>query len=327
MEEITVRGKRVKVDIRGELERYEWGMRAKWTDEKLIAPSPFRYDKSPSFFVNLKSVEVNGKRITAGTWKDSGYEYEEWASGNFIKLLAFLRGETYEEAEEYLLQVYGVEITYDNLELSSPNLTLEEKRKPLPADWLTPYKFRHPYLGQRGISEKVQRMMRIGYDKGSNAVVIPWIDANGRIVNAKFRAAKGKLFWYAKNALPVKYNVYGIDAIYGVNAKRAVLCEAEIDALTWMTWGVPAIALGGAYLSDRQAEIIIRSPIEQLIIGADNDDQGRKLYEQVTNKLRNYCELYEVVYPIGYKDANEIMQDGREMPTFTAISPFKTINL
>lgn len=328
VEEIMLRGKRVKVDVRGELEQYDWGQKVRWQEDKLVCPSPFRDDKSPSFFVNLTSVEVDGNWVSAGTWKDSGYEDNDWASGNLIKLLAFLRNESYEETEEYLALMYGIELSYDELTFVSPNLTLEELRKPLPKDFLTPYKFRHPYLAGRGISEKVQRMMRIGYDKEHKAVVIPWILPDGKTVaNCKFRAVKGKIFWYAKNALPIKHLIYGIDAVYGTNAKLAVLCEAEIDALTWMTWGVPAIAVGGVHFTEKQADIIKRSPIETLVMGADNDEQGKKLINSVTEALQGHVDLQQVCYPNGYKDANEIMVAGLEKPVYKQVSPFRPIKL
>ena len=38
------------VDIRTELEAFPW-IRPRWDSEKLIAASPFRYDRTPSFFV------------------------------------------------------------------------------------------------------------------------------------------------------------------------------------------------------------------------------------------------------------------------------------
>lgn len=320
MEEITLRGKKVKVDLRAELAPYDWGAKHKWQEDKLVAPSPFRYDKSPSFFVNLTGE-------FAGTWKDSGYYDEEWASGNFTKLLSFLRNETYEETEEYLALTYGVELSYDTLELGSPNLTLEELRKPLPAGYLTPFKYKHGYLTSRGISENVQRMMRIGFDREHNAIVIPWLDPNQQLANCKFRAVRGKVFWYAKNALPIKHLVYGIDAVYAVKAKRAVLCEAEIDALTWMTWGVPAIAVGGVSFNDKQADIIRRSPIEDLIISSDNDKDGLKLREAVINKLGAFKNLHDVNYPLGYKDANEILQAGLKAPQTTPVTAFNPLKL
>src|SRR5690625_6287102 len=80
---ITVSGKQVEVDIEGELRRYPWH-KERWTSEKLIACSPFRDDNTPSFFVNLSGEY-------AGTWGDSGAYEDEYRSGNFVKLLGFLR--------------------------------------------------------------------------------------------------------------------------------------------------------------------------------------------------------------------------------------------
>jgi hypothetical protein len=52
METLRIRGQDVAVDIRTELEQFNW-TRPKWSADKLIAASPFRYDKTPSFFVNF----------------------------------------------------------------------------------------------------------------------------------------------------------------------------------------------------------------------------------------------------------------------------------
>src|SRR5690625_1876617 len=93
--------KNMEVDVRAELEQFDW-TNAHWTHDRLIASSPFRYETRPSFFVTLDpSSEYYG------CWGDSGAVDDEWQSGNFTKLLSFLRAETYEETEEYLRYTYG----------------------------------------------------------------------------------------------------------------------------------------------------------------------------------------------------------------------------
>src|SRR5690606_28011578 len=96
----------VPVDVRTELESYEWE-RPRWLDEKLIACSPFRQDSTPSFYVWLRDVpEFNAR---AGYWGDSGgVEYQR---GNFVTLLAYLRGETEDETARYLLDKRSEEHT------------------------------------------------------------------------------------------------------------------------------------------------------------------------------------------------------------------------
>src|SRR5690625_4272080 len=96
---INIRGHSVQIDIADELSAYHFD-NARWTADKLIASSPFRDDRAPSFFVNL-SGEL------AGAWGDSGALDYEYASGNFVKLIALLRGISYEESADYLIEKYG----------------------------------------------------------------------------------------------------------------------------------------------------------------------------------------------------------------------------
>jgi DNA primase len=296
---IKIREQSVDVDIRAELERFTW-TRPRWTADKLIAASPFRYDHTPSFFVNLEQ----------GGWADSGAYDAEWASGNIIKLLAFLRNETYEETEDYLLAEYCR--FYDNNEISLkvPTLKLSQKRKYLMFDILDKFSENYAYLSQRGISEEVQRQARVKYDAGSRAVVIPWFDANGRLCNVKYRTTYGKTFWYERGAIPVRVLVYGIETI---REPAAVLCEAEIDALSWRQAGVQAVAVGGASFTDKQADIIKESRINIFYLSGDNDKAGRKFNEQVAAKLRGHVELRRIVWPDGVKDANEALVKGMDL--------------
>lgn len=298
MAKIKVRGRWVDVDIRAELERFSW-QNARWTDTKLIAASPFRYDRKPSFFVNLDGMY-------AGTWKDSGAYDTEWESGGFVKLLAFLRNETQEETEEYLLAEYTTDWGNEKLTLKPPTLRMDKPRY-LNVNKLAEFqREQSDYLTRRGISADVQRLMRTGYDPKKQAIVIPWFDGNGQLCNIKYRSVYGKTFWYERGAVPIRRLVYGIDVVFVKQAREAAICEAEIDAMSWWTIGVPAIAVGGVNFTDEQADIIKRSPIERLILSADNDKAGEKLTEQIVKKLDRNVELYKVNFGRN-KDANETL--------------------
>src|SRR5699024_9967546 len=96
---IKIQGVEMDVDIRGELEEFSW-VRQRWSESKLMAALPFRHDRVPSFTVTLY-VEY------AGTFVDSGAYDADYESGNFPKLLAFLRDETYEETCDYLFEIYA----------------------------------------------------------------------------------------------------------------------------------------------------------------------------------------------------------------------------
>src|SRR5690625_6892688 len=45
---LNIKGKQVEVDIKQELQEYDFGHKLKITPSKLIAPSPFRNDRKPS---------------------------------------------------------------------------------------------------------------------------------------------------------------------------------------------------------------------------------------------------------------------------------------
>ncbi|MFL6479343.1 MAG: hypothetical protein ACJ8F5_00020, partial [Bacillales bacterium] len=204
MTSIKVRGFTYEVDIRSELEQFNW-VRPKWSADKLIAASPFRYDKTPSFFVNFTGEY-------AGCWGDSGAYDAEWESGNFTKLLSFLRNETYEETEEYLAAEYGVPLDgTDSVKLKPINLRIQRSRQSLNAGILAQYTEDYTYLTSRGISERVQRQMGVLYAPDNKAAVIPWRLPSGTLANVKYRKTFGKTFYYVKGGWPIRELVYGIE--------------------------------------------------------------------------------------------------------------------
>lgn len=294
---INIRNYSVEIDIADELREYDFGYNARWTSDKLIASSPFRDDNRASFFVNLDGEY-------AGTWADSGALDYEYARGGFVALIAHLRSITYEEASDYLLEKYGAlyEIKPDEpIRIPAPKLKERRSFEYIEDNPIT--QATSPYLLSRGISAEVQAEYGVGYDERHRGfTAIPW-HFGGRLANIKYRSTRGKYFFYAENGASINRLVYGIDQA----EESAVLCEGEIDALSWRHAGISAIAIAGAYLSDSQAEIIKRSKIERLYIGGDNDEQGRKLNRQVVEELRGYVELYDVNYN-EEKDANDVLR-------------------
>lgn len=298
MPNVTIRGQTVDVDIELELRNFDWDYRARWSTDKLIAASPFRYDNTPSFFVNLDGEY-------AGCWGDSGYYDEDWKSGGFVKLLAFLRQETYEETEDYLLGEYGWSGDMETLTIKPPRLRINQPFRPLAEALVTPAHSR--YLEARGLGSRVQELYGVGYGKQRGFTAIPWRTASGQLANVKYRATRGKVFFYEKGAHSIRRLVWGIDVANRLQARTAALCEAEIDGMSWTeaTKGeVIGLAAGGVTFTDEQADIIKRSSIERLVLAGDNDKAGRKFNEVVVAKLAGHVELMQADYG-EFKDAND----------------------
>lgn len=300
---IWIRGNRVDVDIEKELSMFTW-KRAKWTGDRLIACSPFRYDSRPSFYVYL----VDTPTAPAGSWGDSGGS-GEYRKGGFVKLLAFLRGETEEETENYLLSEYAREVTEDDpLKIDFSNLRIEAKRiEGIPESFLEQFEPPNDYLRLRGISDRVLSEVGVKYDPKRNAVVIPWRFPDGRLANIKYRQCDSKIFYYSKNGVPVRELVWGLDRIHKKGIKRAVLVEAEIDAMyIESVTEFSAIALGTCTVTREKAELIARSPLEEIIVVGDNDEAGRKMERQTIELLSPFVRIKRGALPQRAKDPNDL---------------------
>lgn len=294
---ISVRGHEVDVNIREELDEFEWGYGANWTENKLIASSPFRLDSRPSFYIDFEGEY-------AGVWGDSGATTEEERSGTLPSILAYLRGESVEDAEDYLLEKYGI-LFEDTEDIRLPEIKVATSRRESVISSDTIIEAVSPYLLSRRISTAVQTEYGVGYNplyKGFTA--IPWYNEKGQAVAVKYRSTSEKTFFYEKGGTPISHLIYGLTQAR--NASEAVIVEAEIDALSWASVGVRSIALGSASISRRKLDLIRRSGIKKLILGGDNDSAGRLLNERLRNLLRGDFELSEVNYE-DMKDANAVL--------------------
>ncbi|MEK5395970.1 toprim domain-containing protein [Paenibacillus sp. FSL K6-2859] len=269
------------------IERYPWRNTQPNSRGRLIASSPFgdRADNTPSF-----SVVIDPDAEAFGCWNDAGAVDPYWARGSPIKLYAFLRNITLQEAFEELTGGDVEDKPTLRVRLNAPEPELIRR----PID-MTPYIQREvPYLTGRNIAPVIQRLYRCGFDSERNAVVMPWTSPIGTFLNAKWRSTYGKQFWYARGGAPVKSMIFGVDIAHRRCIKRAVITEAEIDAMTAASAGTFGLAVGGSEFTDEKAELLRRSPIEELLIAGDNDAAGEKLRWQIERKMRGYMRLYNV---------------------------------
>lgn len=293
---INVRNKQVDVDIEAELREYSWD-RDRWTSDKLIACSPFRHDSNPSFFVSLET----------GGWGDSG-SVGDYASGNLFDLLAYLRGTDTLEVCDYLIDKYGAlyDITDDSngIKIKPPSLRKQDGGiKEIDGEHVV--QATSPYMIRRGISAEVQRQFGVGYGEGHKGfTALPWYTAGGRLANIKYRSTGTKRFFYESNATAVSTLVYGLDVARGYD--EVVIVEGEVDALSWWVAGIPAVAIGGAHISNEQIQAILREGFLTIYAAGDNDKQGDKLNGMIEKAFRGKAEIRGIDYG-KEKDANDVL--------------------
>lgn len=292
---LKLNGVIIEVDYAEELEEYiSQFNRVRIRGNKLQACSPFRNEHNPSFAVNLEN----------GTWIDSGSDDEANRKGNFVTLLAFLRNESYNETIEHLFGKYTTILDdVDGLELKL-KLDVGAEESFNADDILKKTLVGSDYLAGRGIPQETQELFDIG--TLGNAVVMPWRDKDGNIVNFKFRDTKTKKFWYSDGGELIRYHVYGLWLVKKINAKTVWAVESEIDCMYLWALGIPAVAFGHGAMTDRQKTLILNSGIETLIIATDNDTVGERFAGVLIDEFVGWFDVKRLPIPQGKKDVNDM---------------------
>ena len=268
----------------------------KLTNNKLICSSPFRQDRKPSFAINLET----------GVWVDSGAIKEDYYKGDFIKLIALLSNQEYIEVKQHLLEKYQHIKDPNKLHL---NIKLNSPVKPKTVYYnLDGYTKDYSYLLGRGISVETQKAYDIRYDTKSKSVVIPIKNIRGNIVALKFRSILFKNFWYKGGSKGYLFGAYNLKN--KVNSLLYVF-ESEIDCLTCVDVGYPAVATMGSSISQEQIKIIKQLKVKQIVVAGDNDLAGEKLNNQLTKALQSFVKINRLSYPFGVKDINEVKKVDR----------------
>lgn len=297
------------IEIQIDLEKYltSKGLQGlRFVGNNLMAQCPFHDDRKPSFGVNLSTGAYNC--------------FGCGAKGSFASLVKHLEHfDTEHDAGEYLARVYGVYKTTTNTPLDLTFDLQDQNSKPyyIPNDVLLSYRSRHPYLGKRGISEKVQRVFEIGYSKKHRAITIPWRDHEGRLVTVKMRQTFRKAFWYEPPMPPQikKKTLWGFDKVLKWGLKKVAVTEGEIDGLSvWQVEMVGNVALGGNVLTPEQAVRLkqyLPSDAE-IIVFVDNDAGGDFAKRSIVNQLSGHFLVTEVdwsLVPGNPKDANDLSSE------------------
>lgn len=293
---MRIKGFELDVNISEELEDFTFE-RMRIRGEKLQCCSPFRNENSPSFAINLEN----------GLWVDSGANEDRLRKGNLITFLAYMRGVSFEEIEDYLVEkYYNMLSEIDDMQLEI-NLDLNTVAiEHIPVERMLKFKSFSNYLTNRGITHEIQDLFNTGVDKGSRAVSFVWNDIKGNIINIKYRLVDKKTFYYEKDGKPIRNYLYGLYQCKQKKAKRIWICESEIDALTLWSNGEYAVALGGSALSENQKKLILTSGAEEIVVATDNDGVGIMLRNVIIEEFLGALNVYKPMFPIGVKDINEL---------------------
>ena len=176
-------------------------------------------------------------------------------------------------------------------------------------DELDSYRYIHPYMYQRGLTDEVIELFDIGYDKSSDCITFPIRDVSGNTLFIARRSTKTKFFNYPKDVVKPLYGLYELQkVIYDIN--EVIVCESMLDALSFWTVNKPAVALNGLG-NELQFKQLRDIPVRELILCTDMDDAGMKARERIRENVKNKL-VTEYILPRGRKDANDCTKEELE---------------
>ena len=167
------------------------------------------------------------------------------------------------------------------------------------------------FLTSRAITEEVIANNKIQMSSDGDKIVFPYF-RDGKLINYKTRGIKDKFFTQAYNAEPIMYN---FDRIVG--EATIVVCEGEIDSLSWEVAGVKAhtsVNMGAPNPTYKNVDNKLKcldsaydvfENAKKVYIATDEDENGRFLQKELIRRIGvEKCKLVDLR---PFKDANEVL--------------------
>lgn len=260
-----------------------------------------------------QSLKVCLDGSSVGLWKDFS---SDDCGGDMLSLWQQSKGLTFVETLKEVREYLGVQ--------EQPRLYNPGKKKKQAA--VSKPKCTKPtgevlkWFENRGIFTKSLEAYEVG--QKDNTIVFPYLSPEGKLELIKYRdltseaKAGKKKIW--SNQDP-EYHLWGFHAIDD-NTREVVICEGELDALTWHQQGIPAFSVPQGAGDGRKQEVWIENDFdrlqrfESLWISMDMDAAGQAAIHPIVSRLG--AERCKIVDLGQYNDANEVHQDGELLKPF-----------
>lgn len=191
-------------------------------------------------------------------------------------------------------------------------------------DELDSYRFIHPYMYQRKLTDDIIELFDIGYDAKTDCLTFPIRDINGNCLFVARRSVKTKFFNYPKEVEKPLYGLYelhhvlmseanpswALHELRAGKAKEIIVCESMLDATTCWVYGKYAVALNGLG-NDLQFKQLSELQCRKLILATDNDERGLMARQRIRRNVKNkiITEIDPKSFPAGAKDINDLSKE------------------
>ena len=187
-----------------------------------------------------------------------------------------------------------------------------ETKKYISEQELDSYRYTHPYMYKRKLTNEIIDLFDIGYDKNTECITFPNRDINGNCLFIARRSVKTKFFNYPQDVEKPVYGLYECNicakTIKNWFPDEIIICESMIDALTCWVYGKYAVALNGTG-NENQFKTLRNMPNRKFILATDMDEAGLKARERIRQSLGNKL-VTEYVWDINIaKDINDMSKE------------------
>lgn len=193
----------------------------------------------------------------------------------------------------------------------------EQKQNYITEEELDSYRYTHPYMYKRKLTDDIIEMFDVGYDKNFTlktkfgdkvipCLTFPIKDEEGNVLFIARRSVEGKFFSFPVGVDKPVYGVYELKQL-DTFPSEIIICESIFNCLTCWVYGKYAVALHGTG-TDLQYKQIKNLPCRKIVLGLDPDSAGNKGRQKLRKYLGSSKVISELVVPTG-KDINDLSKD------------------
>lgn len=168
---------------------------------------------------------------------------------------------------------------------------------------LDSYRYIHPYMYERGLTDEIIEEFDIGYDKERECLTFPIKDISGDVVFVATRSVNTKFFGIPQG---IEKPIYCAERFTSGKYKEAYITESFLNCLTCWKYGKPAMALIGTG-NQEQYKLLERLPVRTYILALDPDDAGKRATERFRKNVKGKI-IKELKYTDN-KDINDLQKD------------------
>ena len=168
---------------------------------------------------------------------------------------------------------------------------------------LDKYRYIHPYLYERGLTDEIIERFDIGYDIERKEITFPVRDIEGRCVFVAGRSVERKFFRLPKG---IDKPIYCADKFRNGTYRTAYITESFLNCLTCWKYNKPSMATIGTG-NQKQYEILNKLPVREYILAFDPDEAGRKATERFRKNVHGKI-IKELVYTDN-RDINDLQEE------------------